>query len=64
MINVTEEEKLWPALDSNPRPLAYRASTLPTELPSSSVAQLVECSHGKQEPRGSSRGRATIFVAR
>ena len=29
--------------------------------PCGSVAQLAECSHGKQEALGSSPGRATIF---
>ena len=27
-------KKSWPDRDSNPGPLAYRASTLPTEIPS------------------------------
>ena len=33
-INFTGGEKTWPDRDSNPGRLAYRASTLPTELPS------------------------------
>ena len=35
--SITGEESTWPDRDSNPGPLAYRASTLTPELPSHTV---------------------------